>query len=797
MPTSETAKDSPLQNLPRIGVRVGSPEEAETARNIFEKLPGNDIHEYQDVTTGFYTPEIYKALLGAHLMVVASGLPEEAAVPSRGVNTVMAQLAADARLNPLPEEEAGLAALEAGAQRRLYRVTLAGPMRSQWVDKIKELGVAIASFEPPFTYNMWLNDDELAKVSALEFVRGEPQRYGLEETLSPEFVSEYTSAMEAGDETPRMFDLTVHRRDQLPRVKSLLESIGAKVAREAGKSLRFTAPISPKLVSLADREEVKLLAPFKGVKLLMDLGRATLGLPVPPAAAWHWDGTGEVVGVIDSGVDAKHPGFARPDGSTRVNSVALAGNNPGDDVGHGTHVAGIIAGRCVGKSVADTEVVVGVAPGASIASVRIVDDLGQIVLEPDLTNMLEQAAGQGAKIINMSWASQRISARYDSYSESVDAFVRKHPEVLVVIAAGNEGTAHNGYPEYRSAGTPATAKNALTVGACQSSRSGFPITYGVFRAHDFPQDPFASLAMAGDPDRVAGFSSRGPTEMNAIKPDLVAPGTFILSLRGSAGSIPDAKGVTTNPDSYSAAGYNRSRYLFLHGTSMAAPFVAGAAAVLRHYLREAVQVQSPSAALLKALLCASARRITPTMSPEVQPRVGYPDFDQGFGRPDLSAIIPFVADDGKRRVAFVDVANDSDLALLSRLPKGSHHRSSRAYTVDVLEGSLVVVLAWTDLPGRGLQNVLQLDVENRRAGIQVVGNHEHKWEKEHDLPSAGGETPIPYDRINNVQVVSVNQVPAGTYRITVHADNTPIPGQAQGYAVCARGTLNSELREYL
>jgi serine protease AprX len=792
MPTGETKNGPLLAGLPRIGIRVGTPDERDAARNIFEQLAGNRIDEYQDLVTGYYTPEIYKALLDAHLMLVASEAPDKPAKRPEKVSAVMRRLAADARKNPLTERDVNLASDQGGVQRRLYRVTVTGPMRPQWADQFEELGVTIASFEPPFTYNIWLNDDELAKVSTLEFVQRSPQRYSLEDTLSPEFVNEYETATKGGDQTPKLFDLTVHEPNQLPRVKSIVENIGGQVTQESGKSLRFSAPISGKLVSLADRDEVKLLSPFKPVKLAMDIGREILGLPVS-VATWPWDGSDEIVAVIDSGVDSKHPGFSRPDGTTRVKSITLVGGDPGDSVGHGTHVAGIIAGCCVGTAIGH-KCVVGMAPGACIISVRIVDDSGEPVLDPDLTNMLERAANEGAKIINMSWASRKINSRYDTYSESVDAFVHDHPEVLVVIAAGNEGTAPTGFPLYGSAGTPATAKNALTVGACQTNRGGFSMTWGTYRPHDFPRAPFADIAMAGDCLYVAGTSSRGPTETDAIKPDVVAPGTFILSLRASGNVMPDAKGVTT-PDSYIAEGYDKEHHLFLHGTSMAAPFVSGAAAVLRHYLRAARQLQTPSAALLKAILCASVARIKPTTSPKVLRRVGYPDFDQGFGRPDLSAVIPVVTDGGSQRVAFVDVANDSDLALLSRQSKDGHRRSVRMYTLEVLEGPLVVVLAWTDLPGRGLQNVLQLDVQNLQSEIQVVGNHEHKWKKDHDLPSAGDEKPVPYDRTNNVQVVSLDRVPAGTYRITVRADNTPIPGEAQGYALCARGNLTSELKE--
>ncbi len=838
--------DDWLRRLPRIAVRVTTEEEASEARRILAKLDGNEIHDdYQDVVTGFVTPPIYKELLEAHLMVVSSGIPEgggppQASLPFLGVQLyatmgvgdgvtggggvepemdgtpypepepapqelpsaeeplaeramLLDELTTESQANPVEQPET-LAADEAQEPRRMYKVTLAGPMRSQWVEKLASLEIKISSFEPPFTYRMLLTEAERDTVAALEFVRGEPERFALADTVSPEFLDDYEEALKQGDQAARLFDLTVHEADQLPRVKAMLASIGADLVGEAGNSVRFSAPISPRLASLADCEEVKRLAPFRKMSLLLDQCRTMVGLPAagsPACQRWAWDGSGEIVAVIDSGVQADHPGFQRPDGTSRVTPLALPGLGTEDRVGHGTHVAGIIAAGNAPPG--GPHAVVGLAPGASIVSLRIVDDAGGLVLDPDLTRMLETVVAQDARIINMSWAARKISGRYDTYSETVDAFVRKHPEVLVVIASGNEGTTRHGYPLYTSAGTPATAKNAIAVGACHSTRATFPITYRQYRAGDFAESPFADLPLGGDCRYVAGFSSRGPTDSQSIKPDVIAPGTFILSLRAQCGTIPDAKGVT-RPASYDSAGYDHDRYLFLHGTSMAAPFVAGAAAVLRHYLRAGLNVSNPSAALLKVILCASTVRADPAIDQAVRQEVGYPDFDQGFGRLDLSAVIPALSDTGARRIAFVDIGDEAKEALLSRLPKTSTRRSSRIYKVTLNGGAFSAVLAWTDLPGRGLQNVLQLDVENRAADIQIVGNHLHKWGKDR-LPIAMDPAPIPYDRTNNVQGVSIENAPAGTYRITVRADNTPIPGEAQGFALCVRGDLASDLVE--
>jgi hypothetical protein len=226
---------------------------------------------------------------------------------------------------------------------------------------------------------------------------------------------------------------------------------------------------------------------------------------------------------------------------------------------------------------------------------------------------------------------------------------------------------------------------------------------------------------------------------------------------------------------------------------MAAPFVSGAAVILRHYLRAVLQIAEPSAALLKALLCASAVRCPSVMSASVEPRVGYPDFDQGAGRVDLRSILPHKDADGLR-LSFQDVANGSAGALQSRVPPGSPRHANRLYKVTVAAGGspLRVVLTWTDSPGRFLQNTLELDVAG--PNVHLVGNHEHSYARDplfQDLGLPG----VPFDRKNSVQVVNLTTAAAGEYTITVLADNTPDPSHFQGYALCVTGRLAGELSE--
>ena len=131
--------------------------------------------------------------------------------------------------------------------------------------------------------------------------------------------------------------------------------------------------------------------------------------------------------------------------------------------------------------------------------------------------------------------------------------------------------------------------------------------------------------MADDPDQVVAFSSRGPTADGRMKPDVVAPGTWILSTKSTMLST-TATGWRPFPPS--------SKYFYMGGTSMATPLTAGAVAALRQHLRRDRGILSPTAALLKAV----ADRRCAIGCPNTAPAGTVVDPHQGFGRIDLAAV---------------------------------------------------------------------------------------------------------------------------------------------------------------
>ncbi|MEU4173189.1 S8 family peptidase [Streptomyces sp. NPDC026665] len=285
-------------------------------------------------------------------------------------------------------------------------------------------------------------------------------------------------------------------------------------------------------------------------------GIAQIGAPAAWAAGY--DGKGVKVAVLDTGVDTTHPDLA----SVVTASKDFSGTGSTDDMaGHGTHVAATLAGsgaRSGGRYK-------GVAPGARILNAKVLDDSGQ-GSESSIIAGLEWSAAQGARVANLSLG-QADTPGQDPVEAAVNA-LSESTGMLTVAAAGNEG------PDAGTVGSPGSAKSALTVGAVDGE------------------------------DRIADFSSIGPTADSALKPDLTAPGVDIVSARAAHGDMGDP----------AADGY-----VSMSGTSMATPHVAGAATILgqRHPYWTGSQI--------KQALTAST---TPT--------AGTTGYQQGTGRVDVS-----------------------------------------------------------------------------------------------------------------------------------------------------------------
>ncbi len=665
-------------------------------------------------------------------------------------------------LRPEPEEAPDVA---------FYHIRLEGPITEEQRTAFVRFGIDLAAFEPPDAYRTRLTREQLAQVHATPGVR-EVERYRVEETLTPRLVEE----LEESPNERRTFDLVLHRiADSDALSAQLRELAGVEVRESSYLFIRFDAPLDRELVAtIARLPGVRRLDLYEPPSLLTSHARPLVGVEGLP-----WTGEGEVVAVFDSGIDNAHQDFAGQIAS--LDSVEGASKE--DTVGHGTHVAGIVAGTGAASNGEQK----GIAPGAKLAIVGFVGPDAVPIIPANWADLLKRAVDSGAHIVNLS-VGTNFAGHYDFGSLALDEFVWANPEVLVVIAAGNSGVAPEGWVGFHTVGSPASSKNALTVGASDTDRADVELTWGAYNRKNFPAPPCSDERMSGDPDCPAALSSRGPTDSEAVKPDVLAPGTYILAPRAQGARIHFLE--VPNGDAGNGA------YGYLGGTSMAAPVVAGCAAVLRQYLRQERGLASPSAALLKALLIASARRIKSRDLPEeLREQIGYPDFDQGFGRVDLGNVLPHDGAPAGRRLEYDDVRQDSPEALTSR---GSV-LAQQTYKFTVADGDaglLRAVLAWTDWPSDGVQNNLQLKL-TPPGGTPVYGNAEHRLARRQAdevlerYLQGSTERPPALDKRNNVEQIVLDQPAAGEYTLNVIAENTPKP--PQGYALCVVGGLTGEL----
>ncbi|MFL7790720.1 MAG: S8 family serine peptidase, partial [Anaerolineae bacterium] len=184
-------------------------------------------------------------------------------------------------------------------------------------------------------------------------------------------------------------------------------------------------------------------------------------------------GTGQIIAVADTGLDVGASGVITDFSGRIVATHCLGRSSPcewDDPHGHGTHVAGSAAG----SGALSGGQFRGMAPGAElvIQSLYSPTQPGSLYVPADLNLLLAPAYTDGARIHNDSWGS--AVNRYDTRAQTADQFVWDHPDMLVVVAAGNGGIDRglDGLVDPGSLYTPATAKNVLAVGASESARSG-------------------------------------------------------------------------------------------------------------------------------------------------------------------------------------------------------------------------------------------------------------------------------------------------------------------------------------
>jgi len=712
------------------------------------------------------------------------------------------------------------------SERSHYILRLIGPLHSEWKRKLEQIGVTFYQrLSQDNYYLIGIENDKLSQLRQNEFVESIVPYYAslkvdsnlvLEEQntnlgmmsgitpIRPFLKSPKDSEATSTDDDPKMsldelknknkkvqidvqeegnIEIILFEANNLQQVIGSLNDItGIKIIK--AEENRIVAYADLNLVpKIADISHVRRVDPHSPVGLMNNIAQQIIN-SAPLLNNHKLDGKGQIVAIADTGLDkGVNDGTMMADFRGRIIHIFALGR-PGDasDIhGHGTHVAGSV----LGDGSNSNRKICGVAPGAKLIFQSVMGPLPERKFTLPLNlgkGLFDVARDNGATIHSNSWGNVccvkepcpfcPTSGKYKEQSTQADDFAFNNRNFLILFAAGNEGDRRN--EEDRRVAPPGTAKNVLTVGASENLRPLLNnVSFPNGRSFDFSKE-------ADNKDDVANFSSIGPVENDRIKPDIVAPGSWILSTRSTVSVEKDANG---NFNHANAIGFGlpggpmfglgnknlppvpdgsgslaAENYMYDSGTSMATPITAGACALLRQYFTEQLSI-TPSAALLKAAIINGA----------VDMGVGIPHKTQGWGRIDLdNTLFPF----GQKKIVFDDSIDNA---------VGTGDIRKYEFKISSTAVPLSVTLVWRDPSGPTIQNSLHLRLIHKDTGTIDSSEDIHNIR-------------------NNVQKIVIKEPKAVTYNIEVEgvdvASGIPEVGDTairQDYALVVSNTSSFSL----
>lgn len=631
--------------------------------------------------------------------------------------------------------------------RQLHIVHMIGPIKEGWIERLRNIpGLRIVSYLPRNSYLVYA--DKTAR-SQLKKAAAAGSYIDWEGPFHPKYKIHPALANLSRQEAAVTVQLLADTKGDLAAIKRKTKKVLVPPYKVLEYRLIKALVNTDDLISIARLPGVVNIEPISRPKLADErqgqiaAGNLNIGATEPFRDNGYLSwliGKGfttnpvdyPIVDVTDTGIDTGdsttpgHPDFYLDGDPSKQSRITYALDHsfelskPQDIVRHGTSVASIVAGY--NDTIFDGagfSYGLGLNPFGRIGSSKIFMSNG--IYFPLLSAPIRslQIYNRGARISNNSWGSpggtyDTDAMEFDTLTRDADLLTPGNQQMAHVFSAGNEG------PAETTISSPGTAKNVITVGASENYQP-------------------SSLSETADNAReVWGGSSRGPTKDGRIKPDIVAPGTFIHS--------------AASQDVSYTAGYHpdgQTLYRWGSGASYAAPAVSGATSLLFNHYKKS-QGEDPSPAMAKAYIINSSRYLN-------GPNDTLPSKIQGFG----------ALDEGRAFDAVPRILSDQKIAL-------DYTGDEWAMTGQVADPvkPFRVTLVWTDAPGATIaapvNNDLNLSVE--------IGGSVYKGNNFSGGASVAGGN---FDSTNNVESVFIPST-GGEFTVTVKAANINsdgVPGQ--------------------
>lgn len=684
-------------------------------------------------------------------------------------------------------------------ERGYYIVQFTGPVRAEWKAQVSAVGAELLDYLPEFAFKVRMTPAQAVQVQQLPNVAW----MGLFQPafkLSPGLKRDGTN----------VYRVQVERGADAALATLAIAQSGADVLQR-NRNVLLVAADATQVDAIARVLDVAWIENFVLYEKHNEYGAGAI-MGANAANANGYDGSSQIAAVADTGLGDGTPAGAHPDiPAGRITGVYSWSTDDlrfcyritpdgAQDVssGHGTHVALSVLGDG-GASGEGT----GTAPAANLvfqAVEEYVDFYGLcqdptlpdgyylLGIPTELHDLFQQAYDAGARIHANSWGSD-AAGEYTEDSAAADDFIWNNPDMVITFSAGNAGTDgdEDGVVDADSIGSPATAKNVITIGASENDRQGnyqcdSSLTYTSYDAYqenetcqtmsgqnilgtyggrwpdDYPAEPLASDVTAGNAGQMASFSSRGPTDDLRIKPDVVAPGTWVLS--GFSSLYQEGYGDPQNAQdgNFQYDGWGmpvNDQYKYMGGTSMSNPLAAGAATVVRDYYQKAHSI-SASAALVKATLINSAVDMLDENNDGVDDNAfPIPNIHEGWGRIDLAS-----------------ATDDSHLFIDDATGLNTGESAAYGFTVDTAGSPLKISLVWSDpasavAAGTNLVSDLDITVVSPSGEVYFGNVFNNGWSE-----TGGGQ-----EAVNNVENVYIQSAEAGTWTVQVYGYNTPVAAQ--------------------